>query len=123
MDDKKPDEWTRGALYALALACRLDSPDVAEEGLGAMGIRTIAELEASGADEYDLCPLRLVLWRAGDKPAEPAPGTWMAAHHDGDGWGLFWTNETGADLASIPWPFGEMELDTRKMESLGFDVV
>ena len=127
LDDKKPDEdedaWTRGVLFALALACRLDSPDVAEEGLASMGIRTIAELEASGAHEYDLGPLRFVLWRAGDKPAEPAPGAWMAAHDTGEGWYLHWTDEDGNELGEIAWPFGEQEIDGDVMEDLGFEVV
>ena len=122
-DEKTSDAWTRGALYALALACRLDTPSVAREGLGAMGIRTIAELEASGADEYDLGPLRLVLWQAGDKPAAPAPDAWMTAHHYGDGWSLYWVTEADGGLADIPWPFGKSELAPDMMASLGFEVV
>lgn len=114
-------EWTQGAIYALSLACRLGSPNVAEEGLGAMGVRTIAELEATGADEHDLGPLRLVLWHGGDRPTEPQAGAWMAAHHDGEGWYLHWTN--GDELAEIPWPFGESEIDSAEMERLGFEVV
>ena len=121
--EKKPDDWTRGALYGLSLACRLGSADVAKEGLGAMGISTIAELEASGADEYDLAPLRFVLWREGDKPAEPEAGAWMVAHDSGDGWYLSWTNDDGDELAEIPWPFGDSEIDAAEMERLGFEVV
>jgi hypothetical protein len=116
-------EWTRGALYALALACRCDAPEVAREGLGALGIRTIAALEASRADEYDLAPLRLVLWREGDKPTEPEVGAWLVAHDTGDGWYLHWTNDAGDDLGDIGWPFGESELTGAEMASLGFEVV
>ncbi len=115
-------EWTRGALYALALACRLGATEVAEEGLGALRINTRAELEATGIDEYDMSPLRRLLW-ANDQPKPPESDAWMLAHHDGDGWYLHWADDDGADLGEIEWPFGEDELEAEELGRLGFEVV
>lgn len=122
-------EWTRGALYAFALAVREGSPHLAEEGLGAMGISTRAELEGTGLDEYDLSPLRKLLWRKGDRPEPPIPDATMTAHHDGEGWILSWADADGDPVAGLPndglieWPFGDDFLEGDDLESLGFDVV
>lgn len=115
-------DWT---LYALSLACRLGSPEVAAEGLRALGIRSREALEATGADEYDLGPLRIELWRMGDHPKAPEGNgnAWMVAHHTGDGWYLGWTNEDGGELSEIYWPFGESALSGADLENLGFEVV